>query len=583
MKSRPKKRAGVSPGERRRHSVRNASGKFASAGPKKQGPETWTEPGASGFWNWLQDITPRILTGRNTYEAFEPTERQRANIEQILTVDGHGSFRHSLSVVCEPRRQGKSTILALIILWLCTSRKNQVVQLLGNSEDHTRRTQYRTLKRIIEHTPKLAKLVPERERTLFEIRFQKSNSVIQMGSGINTATAFGDKINTLWVSDLHASPDLAPFNAFQASLLDSQDSLILIDSNIDTVDGVIHGLEREAQEDPSILFKRVSYRDFAEFEREAPPWINRQKAKRIERTALPTDFMRDILGQRSDARNALFPANVIELCRSDYKIPVSDIHALTQGRSYKVGGGLDRGKSLVGGDNTVWTVILKVASPEHGEPEIYLLNQTVFTLNTARAIKKQILQDHERYHLDNVVLENYETADLSPWLSDMRISHELVSAHDTNQNASFPEFHRIAREGRLHFPADLRELASEMSTFTYTQRTGGQTYSFGHASSKFHDDRIYSLNWAIFSLREAVLNLYVLGHIVCRNKSPRKHLCFLMGGEVELLCKNYCTAYREVEAMFREYKAVRLDDDLTVPEFFETRVKLEGARISQAA
>jgi len=50
-----------------------------------------------------------------------------------------------------------------------------------------------------------------------------------------------------------------------------------------------------------------------------------------------------------------------------------------------------------------------------------------------------------------------------------------------------------------------------------------------------------------------------------------------------LLCKNYCPAYQEVESMFREYKAIRLDDDLTIQEFFETRVKLEGARISQAA
>jgi hypothetical protein len=569
----------LKPASRRRHSLRGSTGKFI---PTTGQPE-YNRAGAEGFWNWLRDYKPQILSSENRYQPFCPTQHQRESINAILAIDGQGSFKHSLSVVCEPRRHGKSTILALIILWLCCSRRNQVVQLLGNSEDHTRRTQYRTLKRIIEHTPKLSKLVPEKDRTLFEIRFQKSDSLVQLGSGINIATAFGDKINVLWVSDLHACPDLEPFNAFQASLLDSKDSLILIDSNVDFIDGPIHSLEREAQEDPSILFRAVSYRDFEHYEKEAPPWINRQKARRLERTALPTDFARDILGKRSDARNALFPANVIELCKSNYKIPVSDIHALTQGRAYKVGAGLDRAKSLIGGDNTIWSVVLKLASPQHGEPEVYLLNQVAFTLNTARAIKKQILQDHERYHLDAVTLENYETADLSPWLSDMKISHELVSAHDTNQNASFTELHRIAREGRLHFPEDLKDLASEMATFTYTARTGGQTYSFGHASSKFKDDRVYSLNWSVFSLREAVLNLYVLGHIVCKNKTPRKHLCFLMGGEMELLCKNYCTAYQEVEAMFKEYKAIRLDDDLTIQEFFETRVKLEGARISQAA
>ena len=101
-------------------------------------------------------------------------------------------------------------------------------------------------------------------------------------------------------------------------------------------------------------------------------------------------------------------------------------------------------------------------------------------------IKKAILKDHERYKLDNCVLENYEVADLGPWLTDQKIPHELVSAHDTNQNASFPEFYRIAKEGRFHFSSDLKTLESEMRTFSYTQRAGGK-YSFGHSSKKFHD------------------------------------------------------------------------------------------------
>jgi hypothetical protein len=56
-----------------------------------------------------------------------------------------------------------------------------------------------------------------------------------------------------------------------------------------------------------------------------------------------------------------------------------------------------------------------------------------------------------------------------------------------------------------------------------------------------------------------------------------------MGGELELLCRYQCPAYRQTEAMFREYKQLKLDDDQTIPEFFETKVKLEGARIYQAA
>jgi hypothetical protein len=56
-----------------------------------------------------------------------------------------------------------------------------------------------------------------------------------------------------------------------------------------------------------------------------------------------------------------------------------------------------------------------------------------------------------------------------------------------------------------------------------------------------------------------------------------------MGGELELACKYSCIAYQEVATMFREFKQYRLDSDLTIPEFFYTKVTLHGARIYQAA
>ena len=229
----------------------------------------------------------------------------------------------------------------------------------------------------------------------------------------------------------------------------------------------------------------------------------------------------------------------------------------------------------------MWTVVLKVASPEHGEPEFFVLNQKKINPNTSRAIKKAILKDHERYRLDNVVLENYEVGDLQPWLADQGIPHELVSAHETNQQASFPEYHRLCREARFHFSEDLKELESEMRTFSYIQRAGGK-YSFGHSSSKYHDDHVYSSNWAIFSLRRAVMNLYSLSNVMCTNRTPKRHLCYLMSGNLVMLCARDCYAHQKVLQMFREYKSYQLDSEMTIQEFFQIKVKMEGARISQA-
>jgi hypothetical protein len=524
----------------------------------KQNVKSWQANSAAAFRKWLADVKPRVLHRNGQYKIFKPTPGQDKIINQILASKSK-RFNHSLSIVIQPRRHGKSTIFALICLWLFTSRRNFTIQLLGNTEVHCRRVQFNTLVKIIRNSAVLNQAIKEDDIRQYEIRFPALGNVVQL-SPQNAAASFGDRLNLLWVSDLHAAADLGPFNALQAALLDSDDSLCLIDSNVDHTDGPIHALQREADADPSIFCSYLCYEDLTDYIKRAPAWIDRGKAKRLRRTVLEADFSRDILGKRMDAKNALFPSEVIELCKSPYKIAVADINEIAKGRAYKIGGGLDRSKSLFQGpkgDTTVWTTILKVASPEHGEPEFYILNQQKINPNTSRGIKKAILKDNERYKLDNVVLENYETADLAPWLADQNIPHELVSAHDTNQNASFPEFYRIAKEGRFHFSESLKDLESEMRTFSYIQRAGGK-YSFGHSSSKFHDDHVYSTNWAIFSLRSAVMNLYTLGNIQCTNRTPKRHLCYLFGGTLVLLCARDCYSHDKADQMFREYKQYQL-------------------------
>lgn len=586
----------------------------------------WQDNTPEAFLAWVADIKPRILVN-SRYEIFEPTENQLKLIHQILkpasktiiktvedepvreigershnarkarpsrsakpvdrqAADRESSFAHSLSLIIEPRRHGKSTLFCLMCLWLFTSRKNITIQLLGNTESHCRRVQFSTVKKIISNTPTLRKLVPEKQMFVYEIFFPAMGNVIQMSPGNNPSTSFGEKIDVLWVSDLHAATDLAPFNALQGSLLDSKDSVLWIDSNVDAKGGHVHQIQQEAANDPSIFCHHTFYRDLNHYCDEAPPWISRTKARRLQKTSLPADFSRDILGKRSDAKNALFPADVIEQCRDNYHMPVEDITTLTQGRAYKIAGGLDRSKSLLGsafgGDNTVWTVVCKVAGVKDMEPEIFVLNQVNVLPNTSGAIKKAILRDHQRYKMDNVILEDYEVTDLLPWLEAQNIPVEKMSPHSTRQNASFPELARIAREGRLHFPEDAKDLVSEMSTFSYTKAPRGENYSFGHGSKSQKDDRIYSLNWAIYALRSQIMNLYSIPRIHCNSKRPNRHLCFLMGGGLMLHCSEYCEAAQEVIDMHRQFLAYQLDSDIELSDFYRNHVKLTGIKTYQA-
>jgi len=350
-----------------------------------QNIKAWQQNSAAAFNQWLEDVKPKILTRSGKYETFKPTKAQRAVIENVLT-SLKNRFTNTISLNIQPRRHAKSTLYALIILWLFTSRRNYTVMLLGNSELHARRVQFNLLARIIRNTPILAAAIPESNVRQYNIVFPALSNTIQLAP-TNLSVSFGDQANLLWVSDLHAAQDLAPFNALQASLLDSEDSLCFIDSNVDTTDGPVHGLQMEAETDPSLFCKYVSYRDFEDFTANAPPWIDRQKAKRLERTTLPVDFKRDILGQRSDAKNSLFTAEIIDRCRDSYKIPILDPKELAGNRKYKTAGALDRAKSLFQtkwSDATIFTSILKMTSPKHNEPEFYILNQTKPSVNTAK-------------------------------------------------------------------------------------------------------------------------------------------------------------------------------------------------------
>ena len=83
-------------------------------------------------------------------------------------------------------------------------------------------------------------------------------------------------------------------------------------------------------------------------------------------------------------------------------------------------------------------------------------------------------------------------------------------------------------------------------------------------------------------MRSEQLSLYQIKNIVCNSKSPHRHHCFLMGGNRVLFCAEHCDAYHRVEKMFQSYKIYQMDSDLSIAEFFASKVRRVGARVRQA-
>ncbi len=117
--------------------------------------------------------------------------------------------------------------------------------------------------------------------------------------------------------------------------------------------------------------EHVHYKNIEEFCSRAPVWIDREQARRLERTSLPAwPISGAISWQRSDAKNALFAVDLIERAKTRYAFPVNDLAALVGGRSCVIGGGLTVRRWIAGPrvDSTIWTVAAKRATPG-GEPE----------------------------------------------------------------------------------------------------------------------------------------------------------------------------------------------------------------------
>ena len=377
------------------------------------------------------------------------------------------------------------------------------------------------------------------------------------------------------------------FRALHASTADTRDGITFCDTNTDFVGGVIESFETQAKTDESMFAHRIEYASYSEFEQKAPKWISRAAVRVSQKIDLEQDFARNWLNKRSSSKSSLFPQKYIQQAKSNYRIPVEDVESITQGRSHIITGGLDRAKNLLPGisksDYTVWTTLLKCIDPKSNDHQYHILNMVRFDLNLDRNIKKVILADHKKYGLSNVCLEFYEVSSISAFLAENSIQHELVSATDSYQNSSFPEMHRIFRDGRFFFSKDLTYFEQELSTFAITQKKAG-TYSFGHSSQKFHDDTIHATNLAIWAGRKTVLNVFELGAIQCKNKSIRKNNCFILNrnSSLELLCREHCQPYQEIKAMYLQYLEFQTESELTLAEFFRTYVRT-NVIIQQAA
>ena len=530
------------------------------------------QDGADGFFQWLDDIQPRILTSKGRYAPIQLAPFQVEAIRAAMKRRPDGTWKYTTIAFSFPRRHSKTLLMALMVIWRFTLNPNENIVVLSNSEKQSLSTGFKILKGIIRNTPALLLQIDPANIQRDNIQYPALQSSIRAVTS-SAASLYGERITCGWCSEIHAALSDEPMQIIASSIGDTLNSWLLIDSTVDAIGGPLHNLEtlQDNGQDETVYVKRISYADLEQALEESPAWIRRDWLKSRSKQLLPAVFSSQHLNQRTESDSCLFASADIKRAQERLPMPFSsdDLTRLVAGRTYVVGGGLDRAYfGSLHGDSTIWTSTLKLAVAGE-EPHFYVLNQKSILGSLAPLIKKAISADHKNYNLENVIFESYNSQDIYLWAVENQIPAEVIHATSTAQVPAFTELYRIVKERRLHFSDKLKDLASEMGTFLYELK--GASPKFG--SDKHHDDRIYSLCWSIFATRARELSAYQIDAVICESKSRHAPLCFLRGGDLILNCGRSCPSFVKVQQMHLQHRQTNVESEIDLPNFYQSLVK----------
>jgi hypothetical protein len=546
----------------------------------KNAIEKWKQPNGEGFFLWLDDIKPKIINPEGKLETFRLQDFQRDMLQGALQTDDQGDFKYQTVIFSLPRRHSKTTCAALLVLYRFCLLPNENIKVISNSERQVLSVNFKMLRNLILNTPALRQWVGAENVWRTEIKLPSLNNLIQ-AVVTNTASLYGERITCGWFSELHAAGDDEALQVLSSSQGDVRNGQTIIDSTTDPENGPLHQLEMAASLDPTIYVYRKEYKSIDDALKNSPAWINRKWLKSRKTQLLPSVFASQHLNKRSEASNNLFPKDDLDKCKASYKngIDPKSFEALLDGRKYVCGAGLDRSYMFSKhGDNTIWTSVARTAGDD-GEAYYYVLNQKKILGGLGKSIKKEIINDNARYGLKNTVVEAYNSQDLATWATEQGLNNEIIHVTASNSLAAFQDFSALVREGRIFFPAELEDLYKELSHFHYSYNKNGNI-TFG--SSKRKDDRVYSLLWAIYSLRKEETTVYELGDIRCNSLSKHAPYCFLRSGDLILNCADRCPAAVRTKQFLEQYRSNNPETELTLPEFFQRLVKVKGFKTYKA-
>jgi hypothetical protein len=426
-----------------------------------------------------------------------------------------GKFKYQTAAICIPKQNGKTFMASLILCWRFMTHFNVQGVVASNSKDQASSVVFDTFKSMIKYSPELLKIVGPENILDKEIRNPKTNSIITVLSS-SKAAAWGYGIDVAVVDEIHAAPDDEGIYNILASQAGPRDGQIILPSQVSSQLNILYHLYQvhEQKLDPTLYFMYLRGLNPSPLVTER--WLASRKAQLTPaQYALYHDndwvfstrklFDPDKLGKAViNGEHYEIPVSTGELKNWEHKLSTK----------FMIGGGLDRALPYSKhGDRTFWTTVAK--GKTRGEEYYAILNQEEIPNSSEKFIKDAILEDHYKYRFDKVAFEVYQSSDLFEWAQTEGIDAELVHPIDKVQVKSFTTLHQIVNNEQLAIPEGLPYeydkgnrkngklpiLVKELREFEHEM--DGAVPKFGHKpGTKYHDDSVYSLNWAIHALRE---------------------------------------------------------------------------------
>lgn len=398
--------------------------------------------------------------------------------------------RHKFTVVCTPKRQGKTMISAVVALYFALL-PNKSVLILSTSREHASGVAFKRIKDLVNYLVAKEPTVKTKIKSLSRTSITfKHNSTIETVPCVTSSIA-GRTYDLLVIDELAYIED-EEVAEVAISQSEQPHTKILVTSTASSTDHLLYKLYLQSKEPKSgIHFIYLSGLESAVLN----PLIKQDYLEMLRKT-MAGDRFRNLWCNEwvSKEGSVVLSPEDITPCLRDIPcpIPAGELRAYFPDMvGWKLAVGIDRALPFSQhGDLSAGVAVAKILRDD-GSYIYLVLDCKVFPSGSFEEITDWLSSLHQDYEIDQLCVEQYQGADIHDFALREGIPSEIIHVNRGNKEKAFGKLIYLVKTKKLVLPAHYEELVTEL---THIQYKWGKY----EAERGYHDDCVYALLWALW-------------------------------------------------------------------------------------